>query len=152
MSERGGSNIQRLRNWISKSTQNRLKMALFKFRVVQCRIRLFPTLTSKIKWLGSELPLIRVVFRLKDCMFPSVKNVSNFVFWLKIIKIAISLTLTKYSFMSFYYLSMIQVVIHNVWLIRDWEKGWDSLMNISVFFFVDDDTVLNKMKSMGTAF
>ena len=30
----------------------------FKFRVVLCRIRLFPTLVSKIKWLGSELPLI----------------------------------------------------------------------------------------------
>ena len=26
-------------------------------RVVVCRIRLFPTLFSKIKWLGSELPL-----------------------------------------------------------------------------------------------
>ena len=32
-------------------------MASFKFRVVLCRIRLFPTLSSKIKWLGSELPL-----------------------------------------------------------------------------------------------
>ena len=29
----------------------------FKFRVVICRIRLFPTLISKIKWLLSELPL-----------------------------------------------------------------------------------------------
>ena len=33
-------------------------MALFKFRVVLCRIRFFPTLISKIKWLGSGLPLI----------------------------------------------------------------------------------------------
>jgi len=41
----------------SRSTSNRLKMTSFKFRVVICRIRLFPTLISKIKWLGYELPL-----------------------------------------------------------------------------------------------
>ena len=35
-------------------------MALFKFRVVLCRIRVFPTLISKIKWLGSGLPLRKV--------------------------------------------------------------------------------------------
>ena len=29
----------------------------FKFRIDICRIRLFPTLIWKIKWLGSELPL-----------------------------------------------------------------------------------------------
>ena len=29
----------------------------FNFKVVVCRIRLFPTLISKINWLGSELPL-----------------------------------------------------------------------------------------------
>ena len=32
-------------------------MTSFKFRVVLYRIRLFPTLISKIKWLGSKLPL-----------------------------------------------------------------------------------------------
>ena len=32
-------------------------MMLFKFRVVLCRIRLFPTLISKMKWLWSGLPL-----------------------------------------------------------------------------------------------
>ena len=36
---------------------DRLKMTSFKFRVVLCRIRLFPTLISKLKWLGSGLPL-----------------------------------------------------------------------------------------------
>ena len=37
---------------------DRLKIdCRFKFRVVLCRIRLFPTLISKIKWFGSELPL-----------------------------------------------------------------------------------------------
>jgi len=56
MSERGGSDIKRLWNWVSRSSQNELKMTPFKFRVVQCRIRLYPTLTSK-KWLGSGLPL-----------------------------------------------------------------------------------------------
>ena len=32
-----------------RTTQNRLKMASFKFRVVLCRIRLVPTMISKIK-------------------------------------------------------------------------------------------------------
>jgi len=40
--------------WISRSTKIGWR---FKFRVVICRIRLFPTLISKIKWLGSGLPL-----------------------------------------------------------------------------------------------
>ena len=57
LSERVGSDLQRHWNWISTSTQNRLKMTSFKFIVVVCRIRLFPTLILKIKWLGSALPL-----------------------------------------------------------------------------------------------
>ena len=57
MSERGGSDVERLWNGIYKSTQNQLKITPLKFRVVPCRIRLFPTLISKGKWLGSELPL-----------------------------------------------------------------------------------------------
>jgi len=36
---------------------SRSRNSSFNFRVVVCRIRLFPTLISKIKWLGSELPL-----------------------------------------------------------------------------------------------
>ena len=37
---------------------DRLKIdSRLKFRVFFCRIRRFPTLISKIKWLGSELPL-----------------------------------------------------------------------------------------------
>ena len=32
-------------------------MASFKFRFVLCWIRLFPTLISKIKWLGYRLPI-----------------------------------------------------------------------------------------------
>ena len=32
-------------------------MTPFKFRVVPCRRRLFPTLISRMKWYGSELPL-----------------------------------------------------------------------------------------------
>ena len=56
MSKRGGSDIQRLRNWISRSTQNQLKMAGSLVRVVQCRIRLFPTLISKIKRFGLNNP------------------------------------------------------------------------------------------------
>ena len=56
MSESGVSDIERLWNWIYRSTQNRLQIKSFKFRVVLCRIRLFPTLISKLKWLGSVLP------------------------------------------------------------------------------------------------
>ena len=41
-----------------KIWKNRLKMMSFKFRVVLCRIRLFPSLISKIKWLRFELLLI----------------------------------------------------------------------------------------------
>ena len=38
--------------------QDRLKIYWkFKFKIVLFRIRLFPTLILKIKWLGSELPL-----------------------------------------------------------------------------------------------
>ena len=47
---------------------DRLKIdCRFKFRVVLCRIRLFPTLISKIKWLRSGLPLniISKIFRQK---------------------------------------------------------------------------------------
>ena len=33
-------------------------MASFYFKVILCRIRIFPRLISKIKWLGSGLPLI----------------------------------------------------------------------------------------------
>ena len=57
MSERGASGVERLWNWICRSTQNRLKIKWFQFRVVLCRIRLFPTLISKIKWLGPWLSL-----------------------------------------------------------------------------------------------
>ena len=38
---------------------SRSKKLSFNFRVVACRIRLFPTLISKIKWLWYELPLTR---------------------------------------------------------------------------------------------
>ena len=47
MSERGGSDKERLQSILS----------LFNFRVVLCRIRLIPTLISKIRWFWSELPL-----------------------------------------------------------------------------------------------
>ena len=57
MSEKVGSDPERLWNWISRSIQIDLKMTSFKFRVVLCRIRLFPTMISKVKWLGSKLPL-----------------------------------------------------------------------------------------------
>ena len=57
MSETVGSDIKRLWNWISRSTQNGFKKNPFKFKVVLCRIRLFPTSISKFKWPGSGPPL-----------------------------------------------------------------------------------------------
>ena len=47
-------NDSAISRWISRSTKIGWS---FKFRVVICRIRLFPTLISKIKWFGSGLPL-----------------------------------------------------------------------------------------------
>ena len=47
MSERGGSDIERLWNWIFRWTQNPLHMTTFKFRVVLCRIRLCLNKISK---------------------------------------------------------------------------------------------------------
>ena len=57
MSELDGSDIERLWNLLSKSSKNRLETKSIIFRVVSSRIRLFPTLISKIKWVGSGLPL-----------------------------------------------------------------------------------------------
>ena len=53
ISERGGSDMQGLDEFLDRLRIDRR----FKFRVVICRIRFLPTLISKIKWLGSELPL-----------------------------------------------------------------------------------------------
>ena len=50
LSERVGSDIERL--WI-RMTLSRSRNSSFNFRVVISRIRLFPTLISNIKWLGS---------------------------------------------------------------------------------------------------
>ena len=44
-------------NFNLQSISGRSRNSSFKFRVVVCRIRPFPTLISKTKWLGSELPL-----------------------------------------------------------------------------------------------
>ena len=57
MSERVGSDKERF--WILNDIilNQFWKFTSFKFGVVLCRIRPFPTLISKIKWLGSELPL-----------------------------------------------------------------------------------------------
>ena len=57
MSERGGSDIERLWSLNLQSILSRSINSSFYFEVVVCRIRLFPTLISKIKWPGSGLPL-----------------------------------------------------------------------------------------------
>ena len=57
MSERVGSDIERLWIWIIfYRFWVDLKILSFYFPVVVCRIRLCPTLISKIKWLGSGVP------------------------------------------------------------------------------------------------
>ena len=55
MSKKSGSNIERLWNQISRSTQNRLKMASFEFRVVLCRIRIIETLKNKMTLVWTTL-------------------------------------------------------------------------------------------------
>ena len=44
-------------NLNAQSIFSRSRNSSFNFRVVLCRFRLFPTLISKIIWLGSGLPL-----------------------------------------------------------------------------------------------
>ena len=57
---------------------DRLKIdSRFKFRVVICRIRLSPTLISKIKWLVSELPLKFVLTHLKLIQRRYQQNIQN---------------------------------------------------------------------------
>ena len=60
MSERGGSDIERLRIWMKWIFKIILKKCYSKFRVVLHRIRFVPTLISKMKWLGYELLLTSI--------------------------------------------------------------------------------------------
>ena len=62
MSERVGSDIERLGVKMKPSSIDCESNLKFNFRILLCRIRLFPTLISKIKWLGSGLPLMCVNF------------------------------------------------------------------------------------------
>ena len=48
-----------------QSVLSRSRNLSFNFRIVACRIRLLPTIISKTKWLGSELPLRAVHKSLK---------------------------------------------------------------------------------------
>ena len=73
MSEIGEFDIERLWNWNSRWSQNRLKMASFEFWVVAYRIRLFPRLISNIKWLGSGLPLS--IIKLKFLKYNQVSTI-----------------------------------------------------------------------------
>ena len=58
MSEKAGSDIERLWIWIMSSSIGFESIWKLNSRVVLCRIRTFPTLIIEIKWLGSGLPLI----------------------------------------------------------------------------------------------
>ena len=60
MSERGGwSDVERLRIWIFEIDFEIHHSISRPLQHVVCRIRLFPSLSSKIKWLGFELSLIQ---------------------------------------------------------------------------------------------
>ena len=52
-----GSDIERLRIWIVPSSIDFESIYKLNFKVVLCRIRLFPKLISKIKWLRSAKPI-----------------------------------------------------------------------------------------------
>ena len=58
--------------WISRLTQTRLKIRFFKFRVVLCRIRLVPTLFSKIKWLAYGLPIYNLSYQKQDVFLGNI--------------------------------------------------------------------------------
>ena len=57
MTERVGSDIQRVATALKLNDEFQNRFQRFKFWVVPRRIRLFPTLITKIKWLGTKLPL-----------------------------------------------------------------------------------------------
>ena len=63
VSARVGSDIERL--WI-RMTLSRSRNLSFNFRVVISRIRLFPTLISNMKWLGSGIKSYLSSFSLSD--------------------------------------------------------------------------------------
>ena len=130
MSKVVGSDMERLRNLISRSTQNRLKMASFKFRVVLCRIRLFPTLISKRKCLGSELPL-QIPNRANStnnncpefgelCLECETVHRVHFIFWLGSVKRIL-----------FHRLSILQAA---ACLIHNFDLDYDELQRIRAFF------------------
>ena len=62
---------------ISRSTQNRLKMTLFNFRVGPCRFRFFPRLTPKWTGIRSELPLSAIHFAVSQLYCQGRINFSN---------------------------------------------------------------------------
>ena len=60
MSDRDGSVIERLWIWMTwfSIDLSWFRNSLINFRVLVCRIRLYPTLISKIKWLEKQTTLI----------------------------------------------------------------------------------------------
>ena len=63
MSEKVGSDIERLWIWIMSSSIGFQSIWKLNSGVVLCRIRPFPTLIEEIKWLGSGLPLTLKAWR-----------------------------------------------------------------------------------------
>ena len=74
MSERGRSDKERLWIWITSSSIDFESVNKFKFRVVPCRTRLFPTLISKITWLEYGPPYIQ---GRRSYLFETLKTLST---------------------------------------------------------------------------
>ena len=113
LTEKIGSDIERLWIWLTSSSIDFESMKKFNFRVVLCRIRWFPTLIGKIKWLEHGLPFKNVssweeTLKFTHCDGRSTLlcNVYNFYEWLRFY---VSFELhyyinIRYIYYMFYYL------------------------------------------------
>jgi len=107
---------------ISRSAQNRLKMASFYFRVVLCRIRIFPTLILMIKWLWSGLPLKWVVQYHKQCFAQQIHACSPLT-W-------ITWRLNNTNSLRFIARSKFIISVSSLTIFFTW---WSSLKTITLF-------------------
>ena len=108
-----GSDIERLWIWLTSSSIDFESIKKFNFRVVLCRIRRFPTLVGKIKWLEHGLPFKNdssweetLKFTHCDGRSTLLCNVYNFYEWLRFY---VSFELhyyinIRYIYYMFYYL------------------------------------------------
>ena len=92
-----------------------MKITSFQFRVVLCRIRNFPILISKIKWIGSELPLTVMSYYL------------IFLFTFEIFKLNVELVMAPKSPGSNKRISL-RKIKRILGLRKGWRKDWKLLI------------------------